>query len=187
MQRNDLLVWMDLEMTSIQDVLVDRITEIATVLTDKELTVVAELPSIVVHTDRAFYDSRKRPEMREVPQQVDLVESSAASAISMEEAEAKALAFLQEHVAPKSAPLCGNSIHMDRHFLRHQMPLLEKHLFYRCIDVSSLKELARRWAPDIYEEAERRKEHKTHRAMDDIRQSIEELRFYRETFLKIPN
>lgn len=185
MQRNDLLVWVDLEMTSLRDVLVDRITEIAVVLTDKDLNIVAELPSIIIHADRAFYDSRKRPEMREVPLQVDLVEASAASTITMEEAENEALTFLQSHVVPKSSPLCGNSIHVDRHFLRHQMPRFESHLFYRCIDVSSIKELARRWAPELYKEAERMKENKTHRAMDDIRQSIEELRFYRDNFLKI--
>lgn len=185
MQRNDLLVWVDLEMTSIQDVLVDRITEIAVVLTDKDLVTVAELPSIIIHADRDFYDSRKRPEMRKVPRQDDLMEASAASTVTMQEAEDQVLSFLQDHVAPNSAPLCGNSIHMDRHFLRLQMPRFEKYLFYRCIDVSSIKELARRWAPDIYEEAERRKENKTHRATDDIRQSIEELGFYRDMFFKM--
>ncbi len=174
-------------MTSIDDVLIDRITEIAVVLTDKDLTVVAELPSIIIHTDKSFYDSRKRPEMRDMPLQAELVEASATSTVTQEEAEAQVLAFLKEHVAEKSAPLCGNTIHMDRHFLRIHMPLVDKYLFYRCIDVSALKEIARRWAPGIYEEVERRKENKTHRATDDIHQSIEELRFYRENFLKIPN
>jgi oligoribonuclease len=185
MQRNDLLVWVDLEMTSIDNVLIDRITEIAVVLTDKDLNVVAELPSIIIHTEKSFYDARKRPEMRDMPLQNELVEASDASTTTLEEAEAQVLAFLKEHVAEKSAPLCGNTIHMDRHFIRIQMPLLDQYLFYRCIDVSALKELARRWAPDIYKEVERRKENKTHRAMDDIRQSIEELRFYRDNFLKI--
>jgi len=187
MQRNDLLVWVDLEMTSIQDALIDRITEIAVVLTDKDLNVVAELPSVVIHTDRAFYDSRKRPEMKDVPSQADLIAAADESTITMEEAENKALAFIEEHVVPKSAPLCGNSIHMDRHFLRLQMPRFESHLFYRCIDVSSIKELARRWAPEVYAQAESMKEHKTHRAMDDIHQSIEELRFYRTTLFTLPD
>jgi len=175
---------MDLEMTSIQDVRIDRITEIAVVLTDKDLAVVAEFPSIIIQTDRAFYESRKRPEMVEVLSQSNLIEDAASSTITMEEAEKRVLAFLEEHVAPQSAPLCGNSIHMDRHFLRMQMPNLEKYLFYRCIDVSTIKELARRWAPEVYEEAKRRKGESAHRAMDDIRASIEELKFYRETFLK---
>jgi oligoribonuclease len=185
MQRNDLLVWMDLEMTSIQDVLIDRITEIAIVITDKDLNVVAEFPSVIIHTDRAFYEQRKRPEMLAVPAQVALVDESENSTVTMEEAEEQAFAFLEKYVAPQSAPLCGNSIHMDRHFLRHQMPKLEKYLFYRCIDVSSVKELARRWAPTIYEEARRQKGEGVHRAQDDIAASIEELRFYRTNFFKI--
>ncbi|MDD3531449.1 MAG: oligoribonuclease [Candidatus Pacebacteria bacterium] len=184
MQRNDLLVWMDLEMTSIQDVLIDRITEIAVIITDKDLAVVAELPSIIIHTDQELYESRKRPEMREVLSQSSLMKDATTSTITMEEAEKRVLAFLEEYVAPQSAPLCGNSIHMDRHFLRMQMPTLEKYLFYRCVDVSTVKELARRWAPEVYEEGKRRKGEGTHRAMDDIRASIEELKFYRETFFK---
>ena len=184
MQRNDLLVWMDLEMTSVQDVRVDRITEIAVIITDKDLAVVAELPSIIIQTDRALYESRKRPEMVEVLSQSNLIEDAAASTITIEEAEKRVLTFLEEHVAPQSAPLRGNSIHMDRHFLRMQMPSVEKYLFYRCIDVSTIKELAHRWAPEVYEEAKRRKGESAHRAMNDIRASIEELKFYRETFLK---
>lgn len=185
MQRNDLLVWMDLEMTSLQDVLIDRITEIAVVITDKNLDIIAELPSIVIHTDRSFYDSRKRPEMRDVPLQVDLVEASDSSTVTMAEAEQQVLAFLKTHVTPESAPLCGNTIHTDRHFLRIQMKSVNDYLFYRSIDVSSIKELARRWAPEIYEEAERRKGIKPHRAKADIINSIEELKFYRDNFFKI--
>ncbi|MFZ3043916.1 MAG: oligoribonuclease [Minisyncoccia bacterium] len=184
MQRNDLLVWMDLEMTSLQDVHVDRITEIAVVLTDKDLSVVAELPSIIIHTNRALYESRKRPETLEWPDQQQLIADADASTVSIEEAEEQVLAFLEDYVAPNTAPLCGNSIHMDRHFLRLQMPRLEKYLFYRCIDVSSIKELARRWAPEVYEEAKVRKGESAHRAMDDIIASIEELKFYREQFFK---
>ncbi len=185
MQRNDLLVWMDLEMTSIQDVLIDRITEIAVVITNKDLTIVAELPSIVIHADRSFYDSRKRPEMRDVPSQADLVEESEASTITLAEAEQQVLTFLKAHVMPESAPLCGNTIHTDRHFLRIQMKSVNDYLFYRSIDVSSIKELARRWAPEIYKEAERRKGIKPHRAKADIINSIEELKYYMDTFFKI--
>lgn len=185
MQRNDLLVWVDLEMTSIVDVQIDRITEIAVVLTDKDLSVVVELPSIIIHTDRELYESRKRPEMMKVPSQVELMEASVASTVTLKEAEDRVLAFLQEHIAPGTAPLCGNSIHMDRHFLRMQMPRIDQYLFYRCIDVSSIKELARRWAPDIFEEAKARKGEGAHRATDDILASIDELRFYREKLFKL--
>ncbi len=184
MPRNDLLVWIDLEMTSIQDVRVDHITEVAIILTDKDLNTVAELPGIIIHADREFYESRQQPETLEWARQSQLVASAAASTISMQEAEAQALAFLEQHVVPDTAPLCGNSIHMDRHFLRIHMPRLEKFLFYRCIDVSSVKELARRWQPAVYEEAKARKGESTHRALDDIRASIEELRFYRENFFQ---
>lgn len=185
MQRNDLLVWVDLEMTSIDDARIDRITEIAVVLTDKDLAVVAELPSIVIHTDREFYESRERPEMVGLPSQKNLMEAAAASTVTMEEAENRVLAFLEEHVASNSAPLCGNSIHMDRHFLRLQMPRFEQYLFYRCIDVSSLKELARRWAPGLFEEVKELKGESVHRATDDIYASIAELKFYRERLFKI--
>ena len=184
MQRNDLLVWMDLEMTSLEDVLKDRITEIAVIITDKNLAVVAELPSIIIHADRELYESRTRPEMKDSPGQDELLEASVASTVSMEEAENRVLAFLEEYVVPQSAPLCGNSIHMDRHFLRMQMPRVEAHLFYRCIDVSTIKELARRWSPVIFEEAKRRKGESAHRAQDDIIASIEELKFYRGNFFK---
>lgn len=183
-QRSDLLCWIDLEMTSLKDVLVDRITEIAVVLTDKDLNVVAEGPEIVIHVDDELFD-RVSPEARAVYMENGMREHSAKSTITTEEAERQVLAFLTEHVALQTAPLCGNTIHIDRRFLRIQMPRVEQHLFYRCIDVSSIKELARRWAPEVYEEAGRRKGVKPHRAKGDILNSIEELRFYRDTFFKI--
>lgn len=184
MQRNDLLVWMDLEMTSLRDVLIDRITEIAVVLTDKDLNIVAEGPEIIIHVDPTIpeyistdpYDVSARDELR------TLVAESTTTA---EEAEERILAFLKQHVVEGSAPLCGNTIHTDRHFLKIQMRSISDYLFYRCIDVSSIKELARRWAPEIYEEAERRKGIKPHRAKADIINSIEELKFYRNNFFKV--
>lgn len=183
MQRPDLLVWVDLEMTSLRDVLVDRITEIAVVLTDKDLNVVAEGPDIVIKTDPALFD-RLPPEAYHDYDPTSIKAAVAASTTTLEEAEAQVLAFVQEHVEEKSAPLCGNTIHMDRHFLRIQMPAFEQYLFYRCIDVSSIKELARRWNHPLYDEAERRKGEKPHRAKADILNSIEELRFYRDTFFR---
>jgi len=183
MQRNDLLVWMDLEMTSLKDVLVDRIIEIAVVVTDKDLNVVAEGPDIVIHADQALFDLD--PYVRSLHEGSGMLEASLASTVTMQKAEQEVLDFLKEHVADQSSPLCGNSIHTDRHFLRLQMPAIEGYLFYRCIDVSTLKELAKRWAPEVYEEAERRKVNKVHRAKNDILQSIEELKFYRECLLKL--
>ncbi len=186
MQRNDLLVWVDLEMTSIEDVLVDTITEIAVVLTDKDLTVVAEGPDIIIHADRELLESRRWSPVGQFPESDQLKELSVASTITMREAEEQVLAFVRDYVELNSSPLCGNSIHSDRHFLKMQMPEFEKYLFYRCIDVSTLKELAKRWAPEVYQEAEKRKENKTHRAKDDILKSIDELRFYRENLFSLP-
>ncbi len=178
MPRNDLLVWIDLEMTSVKDALVDRITEIAVVLTDADLNVVAEGPNLVVHVPESLID-RVDLDYREVYEKNGLRELVAESVISAEEAERQVLAFLTTHVTPQSAPLCGNSIHMDRHFLRLQMPTLEKYLHYRCIDVSSIKELARRWHPEVYAEARAKKGATLHRALSDIYESIDELRLYR--------
>lgn len=181
MQRNDLLVWMDLEMTSVRDVLTDKIIEIAVVLTDKDLNIVAHGPDIVIHVDPALF--RDIPDSaRATHDHSGIEEDVAKSTTTSAEAEREVLAFLTEHVAPQSAPLCGNSIHMDRHFLRMQMPSVEGYLFYRCIDVSTIKELARRWAPAIYDEARHRKGESAHRAKDDILASVSELAFYRGAF-----
>jgi oligoribonuclease len=178
MQRDDLMVWMDLEMTSIENALVDQIIEIAVVLTDKNLQIVAEGPDIIIHADPKQFEGI--PESaRALHEKNGLVPLVTKSTVSLKEAEDRVLAFLMEHVAPNSAPLCGNSIHMDRHFLRLQMPRVEQYLFYRCIDVSTIKELARRWAPALFEESQNRKGESAHRAKDDILASISELAFYR--------
>ena len=184
MQRNDLLVWMDLELTSLVDAQVDRIIEIAVILTDKNLNIVAEGPNIVIHADPKLFENI--PESaRALHEKNGIIPLVAASTISLAEAEDQVVSFLKEHVAPGSAPLCGNSIHVDRHFLRIQMPRVESYLFYRCIDVSTIKELARRWAPALYEESQSRKGESAHRAKDDILASIEELKFYRQNFLRL--
>lgn len=181
MLRNDLLAWMDLEMTSVEDVRRDKIIEIAVVLTDANLHVIAEGPDIVIHADPDAF--KGIPESaKSLHEASGILGAVAESTISQEEAERAVLEFLREHVEPQSAPLCGNSIHMDRHFLRYHMPSVDDYLFYRCIDVSTLKELARRWRPSVYEEAARRKGESAHRAKDDILASIEELRFYRGAF-----
>lgn len=182
MQRNDLLVWVDLEMTSINNVMVDKIIEIAVILTDDDLNVVAEGPDIVIHADRELLESTRWYPVGQYPESDTLREQSAASIVTTREAEEQVLAFVKEYVEPQTSPLCGNSIHADRHFLKIHMPEFEKYLFYRCVDVSTIKELAKRWAPEVYEEGKRRKGEKPHRARADILNSIEELRFYREKF-----
>ena len=178
MQRDDLMVWMDLEMTSLIDAQVDQIIEIAVILTDKDLNIVAEGPDLIIHADGRLFDAAPSS-ARELHEKNGLIPLVAASTTSLTEAEDQVLTFLKEHVAPNSAPLCGNSIHVDRHFLRMQMPRVEQYLFYRCIDVSTVKELARRWTPALYEEARRRKGNSAHRAKADILASIGELAFYR--------
>ena len=183
MARNDLLVWMDIEMTSLADVNVDRIIQIAAVVTDKELNIVAEGPEVTVHADQTLFD-RIDPEVKELHSKSGVMEASLQSTTTVPEAEKAMLDFLTPLVEPGTAPLCGNSVHMDRMFLKAQMPKLYDFLFYRNIDVSSLKELARRWKPELYEEWQDMKGEKTHRAKEDILRSIEELKFYRETLLK---
>jgi oligoribonuclease len=184
MQRNDLLAWMDLEMTSIENVMRDKITEIVVVLTDQDLNIVAESPDIIINVDDTLFEGIAAS--AEAVHEINgLRELSRQSITKADEAEEQILAFLKKHIVEGTAPLCGNSIHMDRHFLRVQMPSVDNYLFYRCIDVSTLKELARRWSPEIYEEAKRRKAHKNHRAKDDVLASINELKFYREKFLKL--
>lgn len=178
MQRNDLLVWMDLEMTSVVDARIDRIVEIAVVVTDSDLNVIAEGPDLVIHADQKLFDAAPAS-ARELHEKNGLIPLVAESTLTLSEAEDQVLAFLKEYVEPKSAPLCGSSIHVDRHFLSIQMPRVEEYLFYRCIDVSTIKELARRWQPDLYRVAQERKGESAHRAKDDILASIRELAFYR--------
>lgn len=174
---------MDLEMTSLVDPTIDSITQIACVITDKDLVTIAESEEITIHADPKRFE--------EIPEQVrvmyqdnGLIPFIIASTVTEKEAEARILSFIKEYVSPKSSPLCGNSIHGDRMFIMFRMPELNKYLHYRNIDISTIKELARRWRPEFYEAAQKMKEGKTHRAMDDIKGSIEELRYYRENWLK---
>lgn len=179
-----MLVWMDLEMTGLEP---DRhvIVEIATLITDDELEIVAEGPDLVVHQpaealaemDEFVVDMHTRS---------GLLEAIEASTISLEEAGEATLAFIREHVPERrTVPLCGNSIGTDRRFLAAYLPEIEDHLHYRSVDVSTIKELARRWYPGALSALPRKAT--SHRALDDIRESIEELRYYRRTlFLPSP-
>lgn len=179
-----MLVWMDLEMTGL-DPASDVIVEIATLITDDDLAIVAEGPDLVVSApaeklatmDQVVVDMHTRS---------GLLEAIKSSTLTLEEAGRHTLAFIKEHVPePRSVPLCGNSIGTDRRFLAAYLPEIEGHLHYRSIDVSSVKELARRWYPEAVAKAPGKAG--GHRAMDDIRESVNELRYYRQAVFRSPN
>jgi oligoribonuclease len=168
---------MDLEMTGL-DPTRHVILEIATLVTDDELAVVAEGPDVVVHQPPEALEAME-PVVREMHTRSKLLEAIAASTTSLEVAGQATLDFIRQHVPePNTVPLCGNSIGTDRRFLAAYLPEIENYLHYRSVDVSTIKELARRWYPAVVEEAP--KKVTTHRALDDIRESVDELRFYRE-------
>jgi oligoribonuclease len=170
-----MLVWMDLEMTGL-DHTRDLIVEIATLVTDDELEVVAEGPDLVIATPEEALASMEKV-VRDMHTSSGLLEAIRASTTTLDEAGAATLAFIREHVPqPRTVPLCGNSIGVDRRFLAAYLPDIEEYLHYRSIDVSTIKELARRWYPDVSPP----KKATSHRALDDIRESVEELRFWRE-------
>src|SRR3954471_12310798 len=168
---------MDLEMTGL-DPAKDVIVEIATLVTDDDLTIVAEGPDLVIHQpDPAL--AVMEPFVVDMHTKSGLLDAIRASTTSLEEAGARTLAFIKEHAPePGTVPLCGNSIGTDRRFLAAYLPEIEHWLHYRSVDVSSVKELVRRWYPGV--RAERPKKLGAHRALDDIRESVAELRFYRE-------
>jgi oligoribonuclease len=168
------LVWADLEMSGL-DPDTNTILEIATIVTDNDLHVVAEGPVVAIHQPRSVLDAMDAWN-REHHGASGLVARVEASRQSMADAERSTLAFVQRFCGERASPLCGNSIHQDRRFLARYMPQLDAYLHYRNIDVSTVKELVRRWYPDGPQPPE--KQH-AHRALDDIRESIEELRFYR--------
>ena len=172
-----MLVWMDLEMTGL-DPAKDVIVEIATIVTDDQLEIVAEGPDLVVHQpDDAL--AVMEPIVLEMHTASGLLPAIKASTTTLEEAGAATLAFIKEHVPEvRTVPLCGNSIGTDRRFLAIHLPEIEDHLHYRSVDVSTIKELARRWYPGALEATPRKAT--AHRALDDIRESIDELRWYRD-------
>jgi oligoribonuclease len=167
---------MDLEMTGL-DPARNVIVEIATLVTDDQLEIVAEAPDLVIHQpDEAL--AAMEDVVREMHTRSGLLAAIQASSVSLADAGAATLDFIKAHVpAPRSVPLCGNSIGTDRRFLAVHLPEIENYLHYRSIDVSTLKELALRWAPGVLEGAP--KKESTHRALDDIRESVDELRWYR--------
>jgi len=174
------LVWMDLEMTGLNPH-TDYIIEIATVITDSELNVVAQGPVLAVHQRddvlAAMDDWNTRTHGAS-----GLVDRVRSSVLTESDVEKQTLAFIQRHVPKNKSPLCGNSICQDRRFLARLMPELESWLHYRNLDVSSLKELVKRWRPGLYAGFEKKN---THKALDDIMESVAELRYYREHFLRL--
>jgi oligoribonuclease len=175
------LVWIDLEMTGLEPSR-DRIVEIATLVTDDELEVVAEGPDLVIAAPAELLVSMEDV-VRQMHTRSGLLDAIAASTLKVEEAEARTLDFLRSVVpGPGKVPLCGNSIGTDRRFLASQMPELDRYLHYRSIDVSTVKELARRWYPEAYAGAPRKAG--AHRALDDVKESVAELAFWRGTIFR---
>ncbi len=174
------LVWIDLEMTGLEPSR-ERIIEIATVVTDGDLVVVAEGPDLVIHQPDALLEGMDEWNRRHHGDS-GLTEAVRRSTLTEAEAEAETLRFVAQHCAKGKAPLAGNSVHTDRWFLHTQMPSLEGWLHYRNVDVSTVKELARRWSPGAFTRRPSKKGN--HRARDDVLESIEELRYYREALFK---
>lgn len=172
-----MLAWIDLEMTGL-DPDNDVIVEIASIVTDDELEIVAEGPDLVIGAPSELLDNMERVVV-DMHTRSGLLDAIKASTLTVAEAGEQTLAFFQEHL-PKGqkVPLCGNSIGTDRRFLARYLPDIENFLHYRSIDVSSVKELARRWYPEVLKSAPEKAG--GHRALDDIRESVIELRHYRE-------
>jgi oligoribonuclease len=179
-KNNENLIWIDLEMTGL-DSSSDRILEIATVITDKQLVVLAEGPVLAVHQPDSILESMDEWNTRQ-HNASGLVARVKASRINLADAEKQTLDFVSQYIDKGFSPMCGNSICQDRRFLARLMPDLEAYFNYRNLDVSSLKELVKRWAADIASGVTKQA---THLAMDDIRDSIAELRYYREKVMKI--
>ncbi len=172
---------MDLEMTGL-DPTTDVIVEIATLITDDDLNIVAEGPDLVINQPEAVL-STMVPVVVEMHTKSGLLTAIRASTVTLEQAGAATLEFIKQHVAePRTIPLCGNSIGTDRRFLVRYLPEIENHLHYRSVDVSTIKELVNRWYSGV--EITRPTKSGVHRALDDVRESIRELKFYRENVFK---
>ncbi len=173
------LIWIDMEMTGLKPES-DRIIEVALVITDGALTAVAEAPVLVVHQDDATLagmDSWNQA----THSRSGLIDRVKTSGLDEAEVELRMLAFLRQHVPARASPMCGSSICQDRRFLARWMPALEDYFHYRNLDVSTLKELCRRWKPDI---AKAWVKQGKHEALADIYESIDELRYYRDNFIR---
>lgn len=179
-QHHNHWVWMDLEMTGL-DPEKERIIEMATIITDGDLNVVAEGPSLVIKQSNELLDSMDEWNTR-THTKTGLINKVKSSHLTERQAEIETLDFIQRHTLKGRAPLCGNSICQDRRFLYKYMPELSEWLHYRNIDVSSFKEVARQWSPSISGGFEKRGRHQ---ALEDIKESIEELRYYRNNLIQL--
>jgi oligoribonuclease len=177
---NDNLIWLDMEMTGLLPD-TDRIIELAVVVTDADLNVIAESPVIVIHQADEVLDGMDAWN-KGTHGRSGLIEKVKASTTNEEQATVQMLSFLKQHVPEGKSPMCGNSICQDRRFMARYMPELEKYFHYRNLDVSTFKELARRWKPTIYSGFKKASKHE---ALADIYESIDELKYYREHFIKL--
>ena len=175
------LIWIDLEMTGLKTD-TDHIIEIATVVTDKHLNILGQGPVLAIHQSDATLEAMDDWNRRQHSSS-GLAARVRASTITAREAERQTIEFLSHFVEPGASPMCGNSICQDRRFLAREMPELERYFHYRNLDVSTLKELARRWAPEAFSSFHKSS---THLALDDILDSIRELAHYRTHFLRVP-
>lgn len=176
------LIWIDLEMTGLNPD-TDRVLEIATIVTDAHLNVIAEGPVFAIHQKDIVLNAMDEWNTRQHGQS-GLVDRVKRSTVDEARAEEATIEFLRQYVDAGSSPMCGNSICQDRRFLWRHMPKLEAFFHYRNLDVSSIKELAVRWYPDLVKGVRKTS---THLALDDIRDSISELRYYRESFFRFPD
>lgn len=174
------LVWIDMEMSGLNPD-TDKVLEVAIVVTDTQLNVVAEAPVLVLHQDDAVLDAMDTWN-KAAHAKSGLIERVKASPLSEADVENRMVEFLQQLVPPGASPMCGNSVHQDRRFMVPHLPRLEAYFHYRNLDVSTLKELARRWKPKVYDGF---KKAGSHTAMADILESIEELKYYREHFIRM--
>jgi len=174
------LVWLDMEMTGL-DPEKERIIEVAVVITEHDLTIVAEGPVIVVHQPDSLLDAMDSWN-KSTHGKSGLIDRVKASTLSESDAEHQLITFMAQYVPAGKSPLCGNTVSQDRRFMFNYMPKLEQFFHYRTIDVSTLKELARRWKPELLKGFEKRSKHE---ALADIYESIDELKYYREHFIKI--
>lgn len=179
MKNENNLVWLDLEMTGL-DPEADTIIEIATVITNQQLEIVAEGPSLAIHVSDEILSNMNKW-CRKTHKKSGLTERVRQSNISLQEAERLTLEFVQTYTFENTSPLCGNSIWQDRRFLYKYMPNLEAHFHYRLLDVSTLKILSSHWYPDVYNGISKDSKHL---ALDDAKESIEELKYYREKIFK---
>jgi oligoribonuclease len=176
---SDNLIWIDLEMTGLNTD-TDHIIEIATIVTDKHLNVLGEGPVLAIHQPEHVLNAMDDWNRKQHGGS-GLSDRVRASKVTAADAEYTTIEFLSRFIASGKSPMCGNSICQDRRFLAREMPKLERFFHYRNLDVSTLKELARRWAPSVFDGI---RKSSTHLALDDIRESITELKYYRERFLR---